>query len=241
MKGKRKALYAYKSAVIIIKASSQDHAFAQAAEVSRHFPHFSMKSSDKAKGAVSICVDYPGVDSEFISKIQSVVDGIRLCQWLVDAPPNVLNVNSYVSECHHVAARLSCGIEVIRGEELRDKGFGGLWGVGCASLELPALVILSHIPPQATPNAKSICMVGKGIVYDTGGLSIKVGNGMVGMKRDMGGSAAILAAFEALVSSNASNSPLYAILCIAENSVAAASTRPDDIVSCVNCRRLLVS
>ena len=64
-----------------------------------------------------------------------------------------------------------------------------MYGVGKASEHLPALVILSHIPANSS-DKKSICLVGKGIVYDTGGLSIKVPPGMAGMKTDMGGSAA---------------------------------------------------
>ena len=74
-------------------------------------------------------------------------------------------------------------------------------------------MILSSSPKS---DQKSICLVGKGIVYDTGGLSIKISGGMVGMKRDMGGSAAILGAFEALVASRVTldNTPIHALLCI---------------------------
>lgn len=68
----------------------------------------------------------------------------------------------------------------MRGEELRDLGYGGLWGVGQAAEEAPALVVLSYDPAQgegggvATANPESVAWVGKGIVYDTGGLSLKV-------------------------------------------------------------------
>jgi len=68
----------------------------------------------------------------------------------------------------------------VRGEELRDLGYGGLWGVGQAAEEAPALVVLSYDPAQgegggvATANPESVAWVGKGIVYDTGGLSLKV-------------------------------------------------------------------
>ena len=60
---------------------------------------------------------------------------------------------------------------IIRGEELAEKGFGGIYGVGKAALHPPALVVLSHEPKGAT---QTVAWVGKGIVYDTGGLSIKV-------------------------------------------------------------------
>ena len=60
---------------------------------------------------------------------------------------------------------------VIQGEELNEKGFGGIYGVGKAAVHKPALVVLSHTPAAAT---RTVAWVGKGIVYDTGGLSIKV-------------------------------------------------------------------
>ena len=105
--------------------------------------------------------------------------------------------------------------------------FGGIWGVGKASDHLPALVILSYIPHNNS--SPSVCMVGKGIVYDTGGLSVKVPPNMAGMKRDMGGSAAVLGAFDAIVRSNQCTGALHALLCIAENSISNEATRPDDI------------
>lgn len=61
-------------------------------------------------------------------------------------------------------------VEVISGEELKEKGFGGIYGVGKASSHPPAMVILRYSPQGAS---KKVCWVGKGIVFDTGGLSIK--------------------------------------------------------------------
>ncbi|RLN25754.1 hypothetical protein BBJ28_00004664, partial [Nothophytophthora sp. Chile5] len=117
------------------------------------------------------------------------------------------------------------------GEELREKGFGGIYGVGKAAAHAPALVVLTHVPAGADASAKGVAMVGKGIIYDTGGLSIKTGGFMVGMKRDMGGAASLLAAFEAacLAKNTTDKTPLHVVLCIAENSVGPLATRPDDI------------
>ena len=71
---------------------------------------------------------------------------------------------------------------IIRGEDLAAKGFGGIFGVGKAAIHPPALVVLSHKPSGAT---ESIAWVGKGIVYDTGGLSIKTKVGVM-MARKVG-------------------------------------------------------
>lgn len=69
-----------------------------------------------------------------------------------------------------VASELGIAQTVISGEDLREGGFGGVYGVGKAAAHPPVLAILSHTPPGAT---KTIAWVGKGIVYDTGGLSLK--------------------------------------------------------------------
>ena len=68
---------------------------------------------------------------------------------------------------------------IIQGEALREKGMGGIYGVGKAAAHAPALAVLSHEPAGATD---TIAWVGKGIVYDTGGLSIKVGQKMMFIK-----------------------------------------------------------
>ena len=85
--------------------------------------------------------------------------------------------------------------------------------------------MLSHTPEKAT---ETIAWVGKGIVYDTGGLSMKTKTTMPGMKRDCGGAAAILGAFMASVKAGFAQN-LHAVLCLAENSVSERATRPDDI------------
>jgi len=87
-------------------------------------------------------------------------------------------------------------------------------------------VILEHKPEGAT---KKVAWVGKGIVYDTGGLSIKGKEHMPGMKGDMGGAGAVIGAFEAAARLNV-NLHLFGVLCLAENSVGPKATRPDDVL-----------
>ena len=85
---------------------------------------------------------------------------------------------------------------MIQGEELYKQGFGGIYNVGKAARNSPKLVVLSHLKPTAK---RTIAWVGKGIVYDTGGLCIKTRAGMCGMKCDCGGAAGILGAFYSAV------------------------------------------
>ena len=120
-------------------------------------------------------------------------------------------------------------MKVIRDTELRDQGFGGIYSVGQAAVEKPALCILSY-KANDDPQTDNICLVGKGIVYDTGGLSIKTKTGMPGMKHDCGGAAGLLFAFKTIALQEPTKN-FHCLLCLAENSVADNATRPDDIIT----------
>merc|ERR1712158_280754 len=133
--------------------------------------------------------------------------------------------DAFIAEVRQIGSELGITPLVIQGEELNEKGFGGIYGVGKGALNKPAMVVLSHKPKDAT---ETVAWVGKGIVYDTGGLSIKTKTGMPGMKRDCGGAAGILGGFYAAVKQGFSQS-LHAIFCLAENAVSDRATRPDDI------------
>jgi probable aminopeptidase NPEPL1 len=126
-------------------------------------------------------------------------------------PCGDLNTDTYRAEIQKIIEELpGAKVSAIAGEELHEKGFGGLWGVGKAAAHLPALVILEYHPAGAS---KTVALVGKGIMFDTGGLSMKGTTFMVGMKEDMGGSAAVLGAFRTLVKNNF-NQNLYGLLCL---------------------------
>jgi probable aminopeptidase NPEPL1 len=105
-------------------------------------------------------------------------------------------------------------------------GFGGIYGVGKSAATPPALVILSYVPTTAS---KSIALVGKGIVYDTGGLSLKSTASMCTMKHDMGGAAGVFSAFEIIVKQKI-NISVYCLLCLAENAIGPNAMRNDDIL-----------
>ncbi|ETV76029.1 hypothetical protein H257_09972 [Aphanomyces astaci] len=169
------------------------------------------------------------VDTSTLSLLNATATGIHLTQRLVDSPPNQLNTDTFVAEAKAVAARVHAEITVIQGEDLNTQGFGGIYGVGKAAANPPALVVLSHYPSSSSKSDKSVALVGKGIVYDTGGLSLKTSAFMVGMKFDMGGAAGLLGAFEAAVLAGTSSRPLHVVLCLAENAVGPLATRPDDI------------
>ncbi len=104
--------------------------------------------------------------------LEAAAESIQLTCRIVDTPCNEMHTDAFVKEVEAVAKNLGLKAPlIIRGEELDKQGFGGIYGVGKGAAHPPALVILSHTPKNAT---ETIAWVGKGIVYDTGGLSIKV-------------------------------------------------------------------
>lgn len=227
------------STLVVILADIED-VYAAGSAVARASPRYSRKKG-QSEGVPNLLGDdvqedglqlifQHALNSELHALLQNTCHGIQLAARLVDAPPNELHTDAFVEEARRVATDLNTKITVIQGKDLDAQGFGGLYGVGKASLHPPALVVLSHFPVGSTETSEgAVVFAGKGIVYDTGGLSIKSKDGMPGMKRDMGGAAAVLGAFAAVVQSQAVSKPLHAVLCIAENAVSEVATRPDDI------------
>ncbi|RHY96080.1 hypothetical protein DYB37_004494 [Aphanomyces astaci] len=233
------------SGAVVVALSLPEHVLtfeAAAFAVAKGIPAYSHKSNAPFRGVVTdgIATSFPSDNVHVVfresltdtqlSYLNHTADGIHLTQRLVDAPPNELNTDTFVAEARGVAARTGAAITVIRGDELRVQGFGGLYGVGKAAAHPPALVVLSYYPPSTSDTTGSVALVGKGIVYDTGGLDLKLSGAMQGMKDDMGGAAGLLGGFQAAVLSRSiTTRPLHVVLCLAENAIGPLATRPDDI------------
>ncbi|MGK5168961.1 leucyl aminopeptidase family protein [Geodermatophilus sp. CPCC 205761] len=118
-------------------------------------------------------------------------------------------------------------VTVLGPEELRAGGFGGVLAVGGGSASPPRVVVASYRPPTARPGHP--VLVGKGITFDTGGISIKPNAGMREMKTDMAGGAAVLAAVDAAARLELPVA-VTAVVPAAENAVSGSSYRPADVV-----------
>ena len=171
---------------VVLALDSSEHALAAGAAVARALPRFDGKGKreEASERTVEVGLSSPDGGAPDLARLGRLAEGIRLAARLVDSPPDRLHTDAFVDEARRVAEEVGAEIEVIRGNELVERGFGGLWGVGKAATHPPALVILSHRPEGAR---RTLAWVGKGIVYDTGGLSIKGKDHMPGMKIDMGG------------------------------------------------------
>jgi probable aminopeptidase NPEPL1 len=214
---------------LLLVLDTAEHAFAAGCAVARAWPVYSRKTSpakDRAAHAAFLAPD-TGVTPEALARVEHAARGIQTACRLVETPTAELTTDAFVEEARTLAHALGATLTLVRGESLRDQGFGGLWGVGKAATHPPALAVLSHTPPGAK---RTVAWVGKGIVYDTGGLSLKGKTDMPGMKRDMGGAAAVFAAFGAAVRNGCADN-LHAVLCLAENAIGPDAVRNDDVLT----------
>jgi leucyl aminopeptidase len=128
-----------------------------------------------------------------------------------------------------VASAQKLDLRVWDEEQLREGGFGGICGVGQASANPPRLVRLDYAPSRASRRTPHVVLVGKGITFDTGGLSIKPADAMMTMKRDMTGAGVVLSVMEQLAALDCPVKVTGLMAC-AENSVSGSSLRPGDVI-----------
>ncbi len=144
-------------------------------------------------------------------------------------PSNVKNPVWLAEQAADVAKRAGLGLTVWDEKALEKDGFGGIVGVGQGSANPPRLVRLDYTPRRGARKAPHVVLVGKGITFDTGGLSIKPRDNMMLMKRDMTGAGVVLAVMAALADVDCPVRVTGLMAC-AENSVGAGSMRPGDVL-----------
>ncbi len=221
---------------ILLALDTKAHAFASACGLAPALPSWTA-TSRPGERSVRVAFLAPDGDIADVEALGVATEATQRAASWVDMPADRLNTRALVKAARDIAREVGASCHVIEGEALQEQGLGGLHAVGRAAAEPPALVVLDHEPDHATRSkatrskaTRSVAWVGKGIVYDTGGLSMKTRTSMVGMKKDMGGAAAVLAAFEAAVRLGC-RQRLTAILCLAENAVGPNALRPDDVIT----------
>jgi len=161
------------------------------------------------------------------SRALVLADAVALVRDLVNTSPAQLYPETFAAEAERVAHASGLQIEVLDEKALADGGYGGITGVGQGSVHPPRLVRLSYAPPGA---AKTVVFVGKGITFDSGGLSLKPPKSMESMKSDMGGAAAVLAALQAIAALGPEVN-VVGYLPLAENMPGGGAQRPSDVIT----------
>ncbi|MHB0952342.1 MAG: leucyl aminopeptidase [Allorhizobium sp.] len=158
---------------------------------------------------------------------EAVAEGVVLARDLVNEPPNVLGPEEFADRAKALE-KLGVDVEILTEKEMKKLGMGALLGVAQGSARPPRLAVMQWKGGKSKD--KPIAFVGKGVVFDTGGISIKPAAGMEEMKGDMGGAAAVTGLMHALASRKA-KANVVGIIGLVENMPDGNAQRPGDIVT----------
>jgi len=162
-----------------------------------------------------------------LARMDAVAEGVTLARDLVNFPASHLHPDNFADHLGPLAAA-GISIEVMDADELALLGMNAVLAVGMGSARKPRVITLRY-RPEGSPEAP-IALVGKGICFDAGGLCIKTGPQMFGMRADMSGAAAVIGAMLALARQG-SKEHVVGVLGIAENMLSGSSYKPGDIVT----------
>jgi leucyl aminopeptidase len=161
-----------------------------------------------------------------------VVEVVSLCRDLVNTPAGDLSPSDFAEIAVGVAANTGLGIEIYEEDKIAEEGLGGLLGVAAGSSEPPRFVRLAY-EPDGVVDPATVVLVGKGITFDSGGLSIKPANSMMTMKDDMSGAAAVLATMAGCGRLGVKTRVL-GFMPLTENMPGGSATRPGDVLKIRN-------
>ncbi len=182
--------------------------------------------SEQPKARATAVVLHADVDDDVVVRANTIGESVALVKDLVNVPAEWQSPAQLAQSAADSVAGLDVAVEILDEKALAEQGFGGILGVGQGSDRPPRLVRLDYAPAGA---ARHIALVGKGITFDTGGLSLKPAASMVGMKFDMAGAATSLAALRAIASLRLPVR-VTAWLCITDNMPSGRALRPGDVL-----------
>jgi leucyl aminopeptidase len=158
-----------------------------------------------------------------------VAESVNWARALSDEPGGTLPPREFARRAAEMASEFGLRVESLDADEIEARGMGALWGVGKGSDEKPALIVIRYEPDGASEQDELWAFVGKGITFDTGGISIKHGLDMYEMKADMAGGAAVLGAMRAIAQLRPTRR-VAGIVPAAENMPSGRSIKPGDVV-----------
>lgn len=165
-----------------------------------------------------------------IERGRIVAEAVNWTRRLADEPGATLPPREFARQAAVMAEEFNLSIETLDAEEVRARGMGGLWAVGKGSNQPPVLIVVRYEPDGASDKDELWAFVGKGITFDTGGISIKHGLEMYEMKSDMAGGAAVLGAMRAIAQLKPERR-VVAIVPAAENMPSGKAIKPGDVIT----------
>jgi leucyl aminopeptidase len=199
------------------------------------FLKYKTRNVTKAKKRVEECIFLVSTDKELLERKKNIKKAFiiseRVCaaRDLINEPPNELTPRAFASRLANYAKNKKIACTVFGLDEIKKKKMGGLLAVSQGSVHKPAFVILRYKGRGTSKNKKTICLVGKGVCFDSGGLSLKPATGMITMKYDMAGAATCANVLFAAHELNLAHD-VIALLPLCENMPDGNAYRPGDIV-----------
>ena len=189
------------------------------------------KAAAPALAAVTLAITGAPVTLQAQAAVReatATADGADLARTLGNLPPNLCTPSYLADEARTIAKQFKLGIEVLERKDMERLGMGALLAVTAGSRQPPKLIVLRYA--GAAKSKKPLVLVGKGITFDTGGISLKPGGEMDEMKYDMSGAGSVLGAIRALAGMRAPVN-VVGVVPTCENMPDGAATRPGDIVT----------
>jgi leucyl aminopeptidase len=192
------------------------------------------EQSNNGKGVSQITILTEGNTNgvaQAIERGRALAEATNFARNLVNEPPNVLTPTELANRATNMAKQVGLEYEVFDKAKITELGMGGLLGVSQGSAQPPQFIILRYRGGQ--PDDKGMAIVGKGITFDTGGISIKPAANMDEMKGDMGGAAAVIGAMQAIAALKPRIN-VTALVPTCENMPSGTAYRPGDILRISN-------
>lgn len=189
------------SVLLIDETGEKDNAlaFAEGTSLGSYQFLYHRKNADKEKNSLKkIHLFSTKVNDKDITELNAVVDATKMARDLVNHPVNILNAEGLAESFQKMGKQAGFKVEVFNKQKIESLKMGGLLAVNKGSVDPPTFSVMEYKPANAK-NKKPFVLVGKGLVYDTGGLSLKpTANSMDSMKCDMAGGAAVGCAMYAI-------------------------------------------
>jgi leucyl aminopeptidase len=187
-----------------------------------------IKPEDKPKlKSVSLVSASAEKAKKAYAPLAALAESINFSRDLVSEPANILYPETLANECKKLT-KVGVKVEVLGETEMKKLGMGSLLGVGQGSERESKLVVMQYYGGKK--GTKPVALIGKGVTFDTGGISIKPANGMEEMKWDMGGSAAVIGTMRALAARGAKVNAV-GVVGLVENMPDGNAQRPGDVVT----------
>jgi leucyl aminopeptidase len=195
------------------------------------YDRYRTKLKDKQKPTLTeltIVGAATGAAERWDQRWKAVYDGVSVTRELVTEPANIIYPETFVERAQAAVSGLGLEVQVLDGAAMRELGMGALLGVAQGSIRDPRLLILRW--NGSNDGEAPIAFVGKGVTFDTGGISIKPAAGMEAMKWDMGGAGAVVGAMVALAKRKA-KANIIGVCGLVENMPDGNAQRPGDVVT----------